>query len=146
MKRKWSKKKKEKRKPKKKIKEKYPESPIKKKIIKDKFLAKSEKEEKASSNKEEKIDLKGNKIIFNKDESNIQTIQETKEDILINVEKSIDSRKNKTISKSYFKKINITKEGNCFFRCISYFSKKIKKNGVITEDKYIDLSNLIMTI
>ena len=52
--------------PKTKIKEKYPKSPLKNKKIKATILDTSEKEEKDSSIKEEKIDLKGNKIIINK--------------------------------------------------------------------------------
>ena len=63
-----------------KIKEKYPKSPLKNKKIKATILDTSEKEEKDSSIKEEKIDFKGNKIIINKGVSNIQ---ETKEDTLI---------------------------------------------------------------
>ena len=57
--------------------------------------------------------------MINRGESNIQ---ETKEVTLINGEKIMGSRKFKTISKSFFKKFDIS--GNCFFICISYFFQR----------------------
>ena len=75
-------------------------------------------ENKKSFFHEEKLNLKENKIIIKKEDLNTK---EANIDTLNNADKSMGSRDYKIISKTYFKKINIAKDGNCYFCCLSYY-------------------------
>ena len=56
------------------------------------------------------------------------------------------SRDYKIISKTYFKKINIAKDGNCYFHCLSYYFENNQDKWRIYRKKYIDLSKPNMII